>query len=269
MAKENLLGKKFGRLTVIRDYGRSENRSVIWLCKCECGNTHKVSTGKLKNGSVKSCGCLRRDMTVNKNHKHGQANTRLYSIWNGIKRRCQQPKCSSYNDYGGRGISLCKEWLDFSNFYNWSMNNGYDDSLSIDRIDVDGDYTPNNCRWVDSKIQQRNKRNNHYLTYNNETHPITEWADILGINKGTLESRITRYGWSTEKALNTPVKKCNRSKTNSFITFNGKTQTITQWAKDKNMSFNTLYSRIFNYHWSIEEALETPVRHRRKAGASA
>lgn len=211
----NLTGQKFGRLTVIEECGRTKNRSTIWLCKCDCGNEHKVTTAHLKNGSIRSCGCLRKETTTEKNYKHGLSDNRLYPIWKSIKDRCYRKNNNHYKDYGARGIILCDEWQNFENFYNWAMRNGYDitapkGECTIDRIDPNGNYEPNNCRWVSSTVQQRNKRNNHYLTYNGETRPVTEWAEILGINKGTLESRIVRYGWSVEKALETPVKKINK-----------------------------------------------------------
>lgn len=269
MAKLDLTGQRFGRLIAIEESGRSKGRSVIWLCKCDCGNTHTVIAPMLKNGSIRSCGCLKRDMVAEKNYKHGHAGDRLYRIWAGIKRRCYVEKDASYKDYGGRGICLCEEWHDYEKFHEWAMNNGYDPdaprgTCTIDRINPNGHYEPSNCRWASTTVQQRNKRNNHYLTYKGQTHPVTEWADILGIDKGTLESRVNRYGWSIERAFMTPVRKNNRIGANRYLTFDNRTQTITEWAKELKMNFTTLYSRVFNYHWSVEKALETPVRSKRK-----
>ena len=263
--KLDLTGQRFGRLVAIKENGRSKSRQVLWLCQCDCGNTHIVPSSQLKNASIRSCGCLRSEMVAAKNYKHGLMDSRLYHVWTSIKDRCYREKNHHYKYYGKRGIRLCDEWQSFENFYTWAINNGYDPDAprgecTIDRINPDGDYEPNNCRWVSNTVQQRNKRNNHYLTYKGETHPVTEWAEILGMGKGTLETRINKYGWSIERAFNTPVRKCNRSGTNRYLTFNNKTQTITQWAKEFGMGFNTLYSRLFDYQWPVEKALMTPVR---------
>ena len=189
----DLTGQKFGRLTVIKYVGKSK-----WLCKCECGNEKIVSTTHLKN-DTKSCGCLRAENTKKRNTKHGFRYSRLYIIWKDIKRRCYNKNSKSYYLYGERGIIVCQEWLDdFMNFYDWAMPNGYKDNLTIDRIDVNGNYEPSNCRWVDRKIQANNKRNNCNITYNNETHTLSEWAEILNINYDKLRYRIYR-NWNIEK----------------------------------------------------------------------
>lgn len=270
MSKAELIGQRFGRLTVIKEGGRAKSRSVIWICQCDCGNIHNVTTSLLIKGSIKSCGCLRREMVIQKNYKHGLSNTRLYHIWASIKDRCYRKSDKNYPSYGARGIKMCQEWQEnFQSFYEWAMSSGYDElsergECTIDRINNDGNYEPSNCRWANSTVQQRNKRNNHYITYKGETHPVTEWAEILGIGKGTLESRINDYGWPIEKALSTPVRKCNRTGANRFLTFNNKTQTVAEWARELNMEFNTLYSRIFNYHWSVEKAIKTPVKNQKE-----
>lgn len=143
-------------------------------------------------------------------YKHNMSNTRIYCIWDGMKQRCRNSKSKRYKDYGGRGIKICSEWLDkengFINFYNWSMANGYKENLTIDRIDIDGNYEPLNCRWITNKEQQKNKRNNRYIVYNNENKTISEWAQIYNINTGTICSRL-QSGWDIEKALTTPARK--------------------------------------------------------------
>ena len=205
MRLKDLAGQKFGRLTVISYQGQSK-----WLCKCECGNMKIICAKHLKSGDTKSCGCLNKKqyrINLSKNHyTHRQSSSRLYKIWKGIKDRCLNKNTPKYSIYGARGIIIYKEWLDdFMNFYNWAMANGYNDSLTIDRINVNGNYEPSNCRWVNQKIQQRNRRNNHLLTYMNETHCISEWAEIYNIKPLTLLARISR-GWDLEKALNTNTK---------------------------------------------------------------
>lgn len=203
---ENLIGERFGRLVVIKEVGRTKRMQRLWLCKCDCGNTKILTTGVLKNGAVKSCGCLRSEMISNKNYKHGMSETRIYKTWKSMKYRCFNSNADEYERYGGRGITVCKDWLKFENFYNWAMENGYDDNLTIDRIDNDGNYEPDNCRWISFREQTRNKSINRKITYKGKTKCLIEWAEYFGINPSTIRMRIDRYGWSVEKALETPAR---------------------------------------------------------------
>ena len=207
---------RFGRLTVIkrnRDKFIGKRKYVMWLCKCDCGNVVTVYATHLQQGRCKSCGCLKREKLIKRNTTHGLSNTRLYQIYADMKDRCYNQNNSCYKDYGGRGIVVCNEWLNsFRNFYDWSIANGYKKSLTIDRIDVDGDYTSDNCRWSIQVEQQNNKRNNHLLTYNGETKTLSQWAKELGIKGVTLSARINIYGWSIERALTTPIDTNKRKK---------------------------------------------------------
>ena len=156
----NLIGQKYGRLTVIERYKNSKNNRVQWKCKCDCGNYKIVTSSDLRSNKIKSCGCLRKEKAIilgkNTNLKHNMTHTRIYRIWISMRNRCYYKKNIAYKNYGKRGIKVCKEWKDdFMNFYNWAINNGYKDDLTIDRIDVNGNYEPNNCRWVDMKQQQK------------------------------------------------------------------------------------------------------------------
>ena len=210
MGKMNdLSGQRFGRLVVLERTGSKNNRP-LWLCKCDCGNEKIVSTSGLKSGDTKSCGCLKQEKTIENNKNkttHGKSKTKLYNVWFDIKRRCYNPKRENYKDYGGRGIKVCDEWKNnFEKFYNWANENGYKEGLSIDRIDVNGDYEPKNCRWVDNYAQANNKTNNFLITYNGETHTATEWSNIVGIRADTILHRIKKHGWSIEKALTTKVR---------------------------------------------------------------
>jgi len=147
---------------------------------------------------------------MTKNFKHYLRYTRLYRIWNHIKDRCLNPNSDAFKHYGARNISICSEWKqDISAFYKWAIENGYNDNLTIDRIDNNGNYEPNNCRWVDIKTQANNKRNNHLITYNNETHTLAEWGRITNINPITINKRLS-IGWSISKALTTPVRSRNQ-----------------------------------------------------------
>ena len=203
---EDLTGKKFGKLIVLEfSYEKFFNcgtKHNYWLCKCECGNKKIISANNLKNNHTQSCGCLPKEKAKNNFTTHNLSNTLLYRKYSGIKRRCYNKNEKSYNNYGGRGIIMCDEWKnDFKAFYDWSMMHGYADNLTIDRIDVNGNYEPNNCRWITNKEQQNNKRNNHYITYNNETHTITEWAKKLNISVKALSWRVNNKKWSLEKAM--------------------------------------------------------------------
>lgn len=141
---------------------------------------------------------------------HGKSSTRLYDIWRGMKERCYRPKHLRFDKYGGRGISICDEWRNsFEVFEMWAINNGYDESLTIERIDVNGNYEPNNCRWATNKEQQNNKQNNRRITWNDETKTLAEWSEIVGIKKTTLKERLNA-GWDVEAALTTPVKRRTR-----------------------------------------------------------
>jgi len=191
--KSLIIGKKYGRLTVIEEISPR-----YCLCECECGNEKTVRRDHLLSGATKSCGCLLRETTRKINYKHGLSSTpdhrsRLYKTWDSMKQRCYNPNDKSYSRYGARGITICEAWLnDFVAFSEWAMANGYSDNLTIDRIDVNGNYEPSNCRWADSIIQANNKRNNTKITYNSVTHTLAEWSRLTGIEAGTISIRLRR-----------------------------------------------------------------------------
>ena len=193
----DLTGQTFNRLKVI---GRVPDKrtDTYWLCECKCGNTTTVTSYCLKSGRIKSCGCLRKEGT------HGKSNTRLYKIWGNMKSRCYNPNSARFSSYGMRGISVCEEWKNnFQSFYEWAITNGYNDTLSIDRIDVNGNYCPENCRWATSKEQGNNKSDSRFLTYKGKTQTLAQWAEENGIKTTTLHARINYYNWDIEKALTT------------------------------------------------------------------
>ena len=206
----NLTGKHFGRLTVIRDTGQSRHESALWLCICDHGNADIpptkviVRSHNLRAGKTKSCGCWQKESRVKVGVTHGLCHHPIYFLWQGIKDRCLNSNDDGYHNYGGRGITVCKAWLDFVTFYEWASTHGYQKDLTIERIDVNGNYEPDNCRFATRKEQSMNKRNSWLIPWRGERKHVEEWAEITGINKITIRQRIRRYGWSIDKALTTP-----------------------------------------------------------------
>jgi hypothetical protein len=213
MKLKDLTGKNFGRLTVtkrlenkILPSGKSQTR---WLCKCECGNQHIASGENLKSGNVESCGCYAKEIQIKTHIKHGMSRTRIFNEWRSMKKRCTNKSRKDYKHYGDRGIKVCDEWFeDFMSFYNWAMANGYKDNLTLDRKNVNGNYEPDNCRWITNKEQQSNRRSNRILVYNGEALTITKMADKYHISRYALAYRLNK-GMDIEKALFTPVDKGN------------------------------------------------------------
>lgn len=189
----DLVGKRFGRLTVNKLL-KTQNNAAIWECKCDCGNLTTSTTNLLTSGKKKSCGCIK-DEVIKKgtNLKHGKQSERLYKTWCGMKARTSNPNEKSYKDYGAKGVRVCDEWKNsFESFYEWAVSNGYEETLTIDRIDVNGDYEPNNCRWATTKEQQRNKRNTVKYKMFGIEKPLLEWCEILNIKYGTPYSRLRK-----------------------------------------------------------------------------
>ena len=212
---KDLTGQKFGMLEVIAFTGKrtEPGHNAIWLCRCDCGKFLEIRGSNLTTSRrpQKSCGCIISERARQTSTKHGGTKERLYQIWMGMRRRCGDPKIKDYPRYGARGIRVCDEWQDYSVFREWAMSNGYDpdakfQKCTLDRIDPNGDYGPDNCRWVDIKTQENNRRNNHLIEYNGKTQNLTAWARELGIDVLLLRDRI-RHGWSFERAITTPVQR--------------------------------------------------------------
>lgn len=179
----DLYGQRFGKLVAIEMIGKNEKGRTQWRCRCDCGKERVVLTYNLTTGKTKSCGCAA--IT----HMHGESETRLYCIWRGMKRRCNNPNSKDYPLYGGNRIAVCKEWEQFIPFRDWAIANGYADNLSIDRIDSKGNYEPSNCRWADNITQSNNRCTNIFVEIDGETHTLVEWARISGVHKKTLQAR--------------------------------------------------------------------------------
>jgi hypothetical protein len=209
----DLIGKRFGKLTVI-EKAPNKGGKTRWLCSCDCGNTTIVPTNCLMRGHSKSCGCLISEILRERDTSHGMYGTRLYRVWNNMKRRCYTESTPSYARYGGRGITVCAEWHDFKNFHDWAVRNGYKEDAdygdcTIDRIDNNGDYCPENCRWVSMKQQQRNRGNNRLITHDGETKTVAEWSELLQMDSSVIKTRLYR-GWDEDRALTTPLRKRGR-----------------------------------------------------------
>lgn len=200
-SKVDIAGKKFGMLTALYRVGdKDHNNRYYWHFKCDCGKECDKEKQSVVSGRTTSCGC--------KKWKHGDTGTRLYNIWVDMRMRCEDRGHKSQKVYGARGIKVCKEWQDYAAFKQWAISNGYEENLSIDRIDNDKGYFPENCRWATSAEQARNTRRNRYISINGESHLIREWCKILGIvSPCTVYRRVREYGWDYEKALTTPSMK--------------------------------------------------------------
>lgn len=203
---KNISGHRFERLVAIGYVGTGSGGKALWLCQCDCG-TNFVTEGKsLRTNNTRSCGCLQRDITGDSRRSHGMSETRIYSIWCNMRTRCQNPNSERYPDYGGRGIEICKRWQSFQDFYA-DMGDPPSKTHTLDRIDNDGNYCPENCRWATPSEQNSNTKANHVIEYDGKKMTITQWGKYVGIKYITIFARIDRLGWSVERALTTPAKK--------------------------------------------------------------
>lgn len=205
----DITGNKYNMLTVL-ELRRNANGVNMWLCKCDCGNETFVRASNLKSGAVKSCGCLRKPKP-----KHGMSNSKLYRVWNGMKNRCYCKTVKSYKDYGARGIDVCDEWRNSPEaFISWALKNGYSDGMTIERIDNEKGYSPDNCKWISKGEQTKNRRNCRLYTYNGKTQVLSEWCKELNVDYKMTHNRINKLHWTFEKAIETPcfVDKRNRRK---------------------------------------------------------
>lgn len=210
MGKFNdLTGKRFGNLTVIKRE-KNENGYVRWKCRCDCGKETVVRAGNLTSGAVKSCGCLKH---VGYHTTHSMSKTRLYKTWCNMRRRCYDKNIRSYKNYGKRGICVCDEWRDsFEPFQKWANETGYTDEMTIERMDLNGNYCPENCKWIPMPEQANNRRINRNITYNGETHNLSEWCKILNLRYPLIHNRIKKLGMTFEDAIKMPLMAKKRNK---------------------------------------------------------
>ena len=206
MGRIDLTGLRYERWTVleymptVRKDGKLRS---AYLCRCECGNEAVIDANNLTRGKSKSCGCLRNELQSLKQRTHLESHSKLYGVWTAIKRRCYNKNSKEFYRYGGRGICMCEEWRSsYEAFRDWMLSKNYTEDLTIDRIDNDGDYTPDNCRLVTMKEQCNNRSSNRVFTWNGETHNVTEWSHIVGIPATKIFCRLYN-GWSFERAITT------------------------------------------------------------------
>lgn len=200
------IGQRFGRLTV-KSRLPNKNKDVRFLCICDCGKEASVRSDHLKSGKTKSCGCYNKERLISTHTKHNGSHDRLYKTWSSMKNRCSNPKFKQYNDYGGRGISVCSQWYDYALFREWCLSHGYTDGLQLDRIDNDKGYEPENCRFVSRIENMNNRRCCVQVSHNGETLTISQWAERYNIKPGTLFSRYFQRKWDFQRALTEEVKK--------------------------------------------------------------
>ena len=201
----DMTGERYGRLVVLRradDYivPKTGKHQTMWECVCDCGRNVVTARTPLVSGAVISCGCAGRENRMRAIVKHGGTGSRLYNIWLDMRHRCTIPGSTRYDNYGGRGINVCEEWNDFATFRFWAESSGYNDTLSIDRVDVNGDYCPENCRWTDILSQNNNTTRNVKIALGGEEMTIGQWARRLGISYNTMYGRI-KLGWPEDRLL--------------------------------------------------------------------
>lgn len=242
---QDLTNQKFGRLIAIKVSEKRSGRKTYWDCVCDCGKIKTVRTDSLKSGKVRSCGCLKKEQdSINLPNgqgvvTHGLSKERIYGIWRGMKSRCQDTDNKKYHNYGGRGINVCKEWQDVKIFYKWALENGYEEDLTIERINVNGNYEPSNCTWATWKEQANNKTNSLFIEHEGRVKTLAQWSEDTGIPYGTLKSRMN-YGIKTPMLFE---KEEFIRKDNTLIMFNGETRTMTQWSEITGVKLGTISER--------------------------
>ena len=206
----DLTGQRFGRLVVVSMADRRPGDPVKWMCRCDCGNTKTVDGVLLRQGETRSCGCLHRELVRERMTTHGTKHPRLHRVWAGMLNRTRNPNASNYKYYGGRGICVCEDWLDYASFEEWALASGYNESseygkCTLDRIDDNGNYSPENCRWVDQFVQANNQRSNKNIAIGEEIHTMKEWSQINNLSYTAVRARIRR-GWDPIQAVTQPLK---------------------------------------------------------------
>lgn len=262
--RHDLSGKRFGKLTVVNYAGYKTGKTGIhyhlWNCKCDCGGEKVATSRDLESGHTQSCGCISHAPHRPARLTHGKSYTRLFNVWKSMKGRCYTPSCCSYERYGGRGITVCDAWKnDFQTFYDWAMENGYDETAkqgetTIDRIDVNGNYCPENCRIANKLTQANNKTDTKYYEIDGIQLTLREISVAYNIPYKTLRGRIDR-GYSIQDAVYGSFSRVRR------YTYKGKTYTVAEMSKEFGIKGITLYRRL-QAGYTVAEAIETPTDRR-------
>ena len=203
----DMTGYEAGRIKVVERAGKNKSGNILWRYECSCGGGGIATADAIRR--MKSCGCIRKEngkeFFHNFNITHGESRTRIYTIWGNMINRTSNKKNKDYKNYGGRGITVCEEWKDYLTFKKWALENGYSDTLTLDRIDNDKGYYPGNCRWADEETQNNNKQQSRKLEYRGKIKSVEQWAKEYNINRSTLVNRLNK-GMSIKEALETPIK---------------------------------------------------------------
>ena len=248
----NLESRQFGRWIVLEKTDTT-NRDLYYLCRCVCGTEKRVCGQSLLSGDTRSCGCLQRELTRNRSITHGATDTKEYTVWEGMRARCRNQNKQDFKNYGGRGIKVCDRWI--NSFENFIEDMGLcPENLTIERIDNDGNYSPENCRWGTRKEQALNRRSNNILTHEGVSKTISEWAEMLNVERSAIAHRLER-GWSVEDALEKPFE----NKKHKLVAFNGIVDTLTGWGKRLGGSQELIRTRL-KLGWSIEKSLSIPIQ---------
>jgi len=242
-------GHRYERLVALERLAAKSktDTNARWICRCDCGIATVAYGQDLARGKVKSCGCLNAERIM----QHGMSGTPVYAVWQAMLQRCENPKAQSYENYGGRGISVCEKWHTFEGFWIDMKNppRGY----SLDRIDNDGNYCKENCRWALTKQQANNKRKNRRIEFNGETRTLAEWAEKTGLGWSTLRTRLDNYGWTVKKTLTTPATLA------AIYKFKGRKKTLREWSEETGINYETLSARVRKLGWPIDRALTEAI----------
>lgn len=254
-----MLNRRFGRWAVEARSHTNTHGHRCYHCVCDCGGRGVVSGSALRSGTSRSCGCLRRELSSTRWKNHGLSGHRLFAIWRGMIGRCHNPKSQAYVGYGGRGIFVCERWQAPAAFIA-DMDPSFTEGMTLDRINNEAGYSPENCRWADRREQAFNRRSNTAITFDGRTQAVFEWAKEIGIPPRTLWARI-KQGWSAQDALTLPVS--NTMKRASLVNFEGVTATIYEHARARGLKPDAVAQRIRRKGWNLEQALNTPVASRK------
>lgn len=265
--KEDITNRRFGRLIAIKRTSKIKTGGEFWLCQCDCGNIKEIRRQDLTRKPIgtQSCGCLAKEIKTKRFTKHGLAHSQLFKVWDGMKYRTNPNAKMKNRHYKENHITVCDEWRnDFQAFYDWAMESGYkEERLSngrnrwtIDRIDNTKGYSPDNCRWVDMKIQSNNRSSNIFITYNGETKTLAQWSEELGIKADTIASRMKR-GYSFERAIKEPIDKLVRYE------YKGKFLTRAEMSAISGLPISCIQNRL-QKGWDINRVMEQPIKENKR-----